>query len=63
MKRALLLALTAAGLTGTAPAYERLQGPTELLYWDRTKAFEGYTFFGAQGTSYLVDMEGRVVHT
>ncbi len=44
-------------------AYEALQGPTELLYWDRTNAFTGYTWFGVRGTTYLLDMEGRVVHT
>ena len=44
-------------------AYEALQGPTELLYWDKTNAFTGYTWFGVRGTTYLLDMEGRVVHT
>ena len=45
------------------PAYERLQGPTEVTYWDRAQTSDGYTLFGTQGTSYLIDMEGRVVHT
>ncbi len=53
----LLLSCSAAGYE------ERLQGPTELLYWDKEKAFNGYTLFGVGGTSYLIDMEGRVVHT
>ncbi len=44
-------------------AYERLQGPTELIYWDKTQTYDGYTFFGAQGMTYLIDMEGCVVHT
>lgn len=44
-------------------AYEALQGPTELLYWDSNKTCNGYTLFGVRGTTYLVDMEGRVVHT
>ncbi|MEI7731849.1 MAG: aryl-sulfate sulfotransferase [Verrucomicrobiota bacterium] len=44
-------------------AYEALQGPTELLYWDKTNAYPGYTWFGVRGITYLVDMEGRVVHT
>ncbi|HNQ87981.1 MAG TPA: DUF1566 domain-containing protein [Verrucomicrobiota bacterium] len=44
-------------------AYESLQGPTELLYWDKAGAYPGYTWFGARGTTYLLDMEGRVVHT
>jgi hypothetical protein len=47
----------------TGWAYEALQGPTELLYWDKAQTTNGYTFFGVRGTTYLVDMEGRVVHT
>jgi hypothetical protein len=50
-------------LIGSAVAAERLQGPTELLYWDKTKAYNGYTLFGVGGTSYLIDMQGKVVHT
>jgi hypothetical protein len=49
--------------TTSLQAYEALQGPTELLYWDKTNAFTGYTWFGVRGTTYLLDMEGRVVHT
>ena len=37
--------------------------PTELQYWDTTNAYNGYNFYGASGTSYLLDMDGRVVHT
>jgi len=44
-------------------AYEAFQGPTELLYWDRTQTADGYTLFGVRGTTYLTDMEGHVVHT
>jgi len=43
--------------------YAALQRPTELQYWDPATADNGYNFFGAIGTSYLLDMEGRVVHT
>ncbi len=39
-----------------------LERPTELQYWDSAKAEEGYTFFGAGGKTYLLDMQGRVVH-
>ncbi len=60
LKRTLLLG---ALLATTACAYESFQGPTEVLYWDNTKAADGYTFFGVGGHSYLVDMQGRVVHT
>jgi len=42
--------------------------PTELRYWDKAKAYNGYTLFGAArslagGTTYLIDMEGNVVNT
>ncbi|MEI6605045.1 MAG: aryl-sulfate sulfotransferase [Verrucomicrobiota bacterium] len=57
-----LLALSCL-LTIPALAYERLQGPTELLLNDKDKAYNGYTLFGVGSRSYLLDMEGRVVHT
>ncbi len=41
------------------PLYE----PTELRYWNRERAYNGYTLFGAGGTTYLIDMEGYVVNT
>jgi len=63
MKRSLLvLALTLCWPSG-ASAYERLQGPTELLFHNAAKAYQGYTLFGARGTSYLIDMQGNVVKT
>ena len=34
-----------------------------MTYWDRSQTYDGYTFFGAQGTTYLIDMEGQAVHT
>ena len=60
MKSALFLWATVAT---SALAYEAFQGPTEVLYWNKTQTADGYTFFGVRGTTYLVDMEGRVVHT
>jgi len=48
-------------LTHSAVAYEALQGPTETLYWDAVRAYNGYTLFGAKGGTYLIDMEGCVV--
>jgi hypothetical protein len=60
MKHTLLLLLS---LATSACAYEALQGPTERLYWDKTDAYNGYTWFGVRGTTYLVHMEGRVAHT
>ncbi|MBT7163708.1 MAG: hypothetical protein HN849_02840 [Victivallales bacterium] len=44
-------------------AYESLRGPTELLHWDKEKAYAGYTLFAAHGTTYLIDMSGQVVNT
>ena len=54
-----LLAMTASSVL----AYESVQGPTELRYWDPTRAYSGYTLFAASGKSYLIDMAGRLVHT
>ena len=50
-----LLVLTVSFAYG----YEVLQGPTELRYWDKAKAYNGYTLCAG----YLIDMEGNVVHT
>ena len=47
----------------TLRAYERLQGPTEVTYWDKIQTYNGYTFFGVRSNTYLIDMEGRVAHT
>lgn len=67
MKRAgLTIAAAAVGtllLANSLHAIEMIQGPTEFRYWDKAKAYNGYTFFGAFGTAYLIDMEGKVVHT
>jgi hypothetical protein len=38
-------------------------GPTELLFLDPARAFGGYTFVGVGGRPWLIDMQGRVVHT
>jgi hypothetical protein len=45
-------------------AYEAFQGPTELIQYDQSKAFHGYTLFSPfRGKhTYLIDMEGNVVH-
>jgi len=50
-------------LASSAAAYEALQGPTEVCYWDAARAYNGYTLFGARGGTYLIDMEGRVVRS
>ncbi|MCX7003201.1 MAG: aryl-sulfate sulfotransferase, partial [bacterium] len=49
--------------TSSLHAYERLQGPTDVVYWDKTKAQTGYTFFGTRGVTYLIDMQGCIVQT
>lgn len=60
------LAALAAVILGPAVSQaETLRTVTGLSYWDRERAYEGYTLFGAQGnaTTYLLDMEGNVVHS
>jgi hypothetical protein len=37
-------------------------GETEVRFWDASNAYNGYTLFAAKGKSYLIDMEGYVVH-
>ena len=59
----LTLGLLGAFAAPPAKAYEALQGPTELRYWDKEKAYNGYTLFSGAGQSYLIDMSGQVVHT
>lgn len=49
-------------ISTAAIGYESLQGPTELLYWNKDKAFNGYTLFAAHGRSYLIDMEGQLIN-
>ena len=46
-----------------ALAYERLQGPTELLFSNTERALPGYTLFGVGNRTFLLDLKGRVVHT
>jgi hypothetical protein len=46
-----------------AVAQENFMTFTETRYWYPVKAYNGYTLFGTRGVTYLIDMEGRVVHT
>jgi hypothetical protein len=60
----LALVLVAVGLT-TASAYEAMVGPTGVLKYTPEKAYDGYTLISPMincKTSYLIDMEGYVVH-
>lgn len=59
MKKLLLLSVCFAY---TLSAYESLQGPTELLFWDKDRAYNGYTLFAAHGRSYLIDMQGQLIN-
>lgn len=45
----------------SAQLRESIQGPTELIAMDSSKAYIGYTLFGARGTSYLIDVQGKIV--
>ena len=62
--RSLLLA-GAVLVASTVFSYEVFQGPTELIHHDPARAFAGYTMFGpiSGEAVYLVDMQGRVVHS
>lgn len=48
-----------------AEAYESLSGPTQLIQYKASKAFEGYTLITSMNgdKTYLIDMLGYVVHT
>jgi hypothetical protein len=50
-------------LAYTVIAQQSLMVKTETHYWDSTNTYNGYTLFAAQGTSYLIDMEGHLIHT
>ena len=68
MKRILSLCfalLLVSGCLLSAHAYESITGPTGVLKYDKGKAFEGYTLYSPTircKTTYLIDMEGNVVH-
>ena len=57
-----LLLSTAIILSNVSFGYESLQGPTEVLFHNPKKAYNGYTLFSSRG-AWLIDMQGRVVHT
>jgi len=53
---------------GLAHAVETFRVPTELIFWDQARAFNGYNLWYPQRGStgrfiYLMDMEGNIVHT
>ncbi|MCF7958334.1 MAG: aryl-sulfate sulfotransferase [Phycisphaerae bacterium] len=58
----LLVIMSVVLLAGVSFAYESLQGPTETLFHNKEKAYNGYTLFSSRG-AWLIDMQGCVVHT
>jgi hypothetical protein len=60
MKKILITSLL---LASAACAYERLQGPTELIFCDKAKALPGYVLFGVGSRTFLLDLDGKVVHS
>ena len=62
MKKLILLFIVVSS-TLTLFAQECFFTPTETRYWNSSKAYNGYTLFGSGGTSYLIDMEGHVIHS
>jgi len=62
----ILSILIVAAFFGPASAYEAIVGPTGVLKYDKEKSYGGYTLFAPMincKTTYLIDMEGNVVHT
>ena len=59
------IVMSALLFMGQAGAYEILNGPSQLIQYNASKAYEGYTLLthGADKKSYLIDMVGNVVHT
>jgi len=43
-------------------AQECFMIPTETRYWNSSNSYNGYTLFGSGGKTYLIDMEGHVIH-
>jgi hypothetical protein len=48
---------------GSVYAASQFYGKTELIYYDKNKAYNGYTLWSAGGLGWMVDMEGNLVHT
>jgi hypothetical protein len=61
----LFVVLFIAGSFDSASAYEAMVGPTGVMKYDKEKSYGGYTLFAPImdcKTTYLIDMEGNVVH-
>lgn len=59
----LFFILCSLGIASAVSGQESFFIPTETRYWDNSRTDAGYTLFGTRGTSYLVDFEGRIIHT
>ena len=46
---AVAMGLVTVVTAGELTAYESSRGPTELIHWDRAKAFNGYTLIRPRG--------------
>ncbi len=60
------VSVLATALLSTSVGYaESLRKATGMTYWDKDRAYNGYTLFAAMGqrTTYLIDMEGNVVNS
>ena len=61
----IIVTLILAVFFGTASAHEAMSGPTGVMKYDKGKSYGGYTLFAPMmncKTTYLIDMEGNVVH-
>src|SRR6185369_3672175 len=58
------ISVAIASLLATSVASAQTVYPTGTTIWDHAKTFDGYTIFlGADGTAYMIDMDGSVVNT
>lgn len=62
--RFLVATLLVLLLAGQTFAYELLSGPTGTTYWDKKKAYNGYTLYYPDvcDSTYLLDMKSNVVN-
>ncbi len=59
------LLVIAVGFGTSAHAYQALVGPTGVLLYKNSKAYDGYTVFAplTSKKTYMIDMEGNLIHT
>ena len=61
----LFIAIALLTASSAVHSYEALQCPTELLYWDKEKAYNGYTLFTPKHFlhTYLMTSDGQIVNS